>query len=295
MLAIYTVLLLLSLYVPLIGSVAFFLLPLPVMMYSAKHPLPQALFLFVGVILISGLLGGILTLPLAFAIGTTGIVIGWGIKAKFDKMRLLMASSLTLLLNIVVWYAISIAFFNMNIVEDSLEQSKTMYHSLFEKLGQQPDKEIIDSLESSVSLIQTLMPTLFLGMAVFLALFFMIINFPIMKRLGVDVPAFQPFREWKLPKSILWYYLVTLVLTIVLQPEKGTYIYTALINVLYVLQSLMAVQGLSFLYFYSYTKGWSKGILILITIISIPLLYLVRILGIIDLGFDLRQRLQRKS
>ncbi|MHA7138395.1 YybS family protein [Rossellomorea arthrocnemi] len=295
MLAIFTVLLLLALYVPLIGTLAFFVLPLPLILFSSKYSLLNSFYVLIGSLGLSFLFGGLIALPVAFMVATTGVVIGWCVIAKVDKMRLFMASSLTLVINIVIGFVFSILLFDVNIIEDSLAESKTAYYSLFEKLGQEPDKRLVESLDSSIDLIQTLMPTLFLGIAVVMALLFMLINFPIMKRLGRDVPVFKPFREWKLPKSILWYYLLTLVLSMILKPEKGTYAYTALLNVLYVLQTLMAVQGLSFLYFFAHIKGWSKGILVLITIISIPLLYLVRILGIIDLGFDLRQRLQRKS
>ncbi|WP_406685979.1 YybS family protein [Rossellomorea vietnamensis] len=295
MLAIFTVLMLLSLYVPLIGTLAFFVLPLPLILFSSKYSLWNSILVLIGSLGLSFLFGGLLALPVAFMVATTGVVMGWCVRARIDKMRLFMAASLTLVINIVIGYVVSILFLGVNIIEDSLKESKAAYYSLFKTLGQEPDKKLVDSLESSIDLVQTLMPTLFVGISVVLALIFILVNFPIMKRLGRDVPVFKPFREWKLPKSILWYYLITLVLSMILQPEKGTYAYTALINILYVLQTLMAVQGLSFIYFFAHLKGWSKGILVLITIISIPLLYLVRILGIIDLGFDLRQRLQRKS
>ncbi|MCA1061106.1 YybS family protein [Rossellomorea aquimaris] len=295
MLAIFTVLMLLSLYVPFIGTLAFFVLPLPLILFSSKYSLWNSIYVLIGSLGLSFLFGGLVALPVAFMVATTGVVIGWCVKAKVGKMRLFFAASLTLVLNIVIGFVVSIQFFGVNMIEDSLKESKAAYSSIFETLGQEPDKKLIDSLERSIDLVQTLIPTLFVGISVVLALLFIVINFPIMKRLGREVPVFKPFRDWKLPKSILWYYLLTLVLSMILQPEKGTYAYTALINVLYVLQTLMAVQGLSFLYFFAHVKGWSKGILVLLTIISIPLLYLVRILGIIDLGFDLRQRLQRKS
>jgi uncharacterized protein YybS (DUF2232 family) len=295
MLAFFTGLLLLTVYVPVLGLAVFFILPLPLMLFSSKHPLMNSLIVLLGSLVLGLLVGGPIALTLAFAIGTTAIVMGWCIKEKWDKLRIFMAATFTLLINIVLGYVLSIVFLNLNLIEDSLEESKSTYYSLFEQVGQEPDQKLIESLESSINLIQTLTPTMFLGMAASSALLFIWINFPILKKLGIEVPVFKPFREWMLPKSILWYYLIVLVVSMIAQPEQGTYLYTAVMNVLYVLQTLMAVQGLSFLYFLGHLKGWSKGILVLITIISIPLLYLVRILGIIDLGFNLRQRLQRKS
>ncbi|WP_175989839.1 YybS family protein [Bacillus sp. Marseille-Q1617] len=295
MLVSFTGLLLLTVYIPILGIAAFFVLPLPLMIFSSKHALMRSLFVFAGTLVLGFLVGGPIALMLAFAVGTTAIVMGWCIKEKRDKLRILMAATFTLLINIVLGFILTIAIFNINIVEDSLEESKTTYYSLFEQIGQEPDQKLVESLESSINLLQTLTPTMFLGMAASTALIFIWVNFPLLKRLGVTVPVFKPFREWMLPKSILWYYLIILVVSMIAQPEQGSYLYTAVLNVLYVLQTLMAVQGLSFLYFLGHFKGWSKGILVLITIISIPLLYLVRILGIIDLGFNLRERLQRKS
>ncbi|BCB06091.1 YybS family protein [Bacillus sp. KH172YL63] len=295
MLAIFTVLMLLSLYVPLIGSLAFFVLPLPLMLFSSKYSLVNSFYVLLGSLALSFLFGGLVALPVTFMVATTGVVIGWCVKAKVDKMKLFLAASVTLVLNIVIGFVFSILFFGVNIVEDSVTESKAAYISIFEKIGLVPEKELVESMDQAIEMFRTLLPTMFVGIGVGLALVFILVNFPIMKRLGREVPVFKPFREWKLPKSILWYYLITLVLSMVLQPEKGSYIYTALFNVLSVLQTLMLVQGFSFLYFFAHMKGWSKGILVLITVISIPLLYLVRILGIIDLGFDLRQRLQRKS
>ncbi|QWC22846.1 YybS family protein [Bacillus haikouensis] len=295
MLAIFTVLLLMVLYVPFLGTVAFFVLPLPLIFFSASHSIANSLYVLLGAMLLSFLVGGPVALPLGLAFGSLALVMGWGIRNKWDKLRIFLSSTFILLINIVIGFVLSIAFFNINIVEDSLKESKTTYYSLLEQVGHEQDQRIIESLNSSIQLIQTLMPALFLGMAAIGALLIIVINFPILKRLGIPVPVFKPFREWMLPKSILWYYLLVLVVSMIAQPEEGTYLYTAILNVLYVLQTLMAVQGLSFLYFFAHYKGWSKGILVGITIISFPLLYIVRILGIIDLGFNLRERLQRKS
>ncbi|MGR3766336.1 YybS family protein [Rossellomorea sp. NS-SX7] len=295
MLAIFTVLLLMVLYVPFLGTLAFFVLPLPLIFFSARHSFVNSLYVLLGAMVLSFFVGGPVALPLGLAFGSLAMVMGWGIRNQWDKLRIFMSSTFILLINIVIGFVLSIAFLNINIVEDGLKESKTTYYSLLEQVGQEPDQKFIESLNSSIQLIQTLMPAFFLGMAAIFALLFIWVNFPILKRLGVNVPVFKPFREWMLPKSILWYYLIVLLVSMIAQPEQGTYLYTAVLNVLYVLQTLMAVQGLSFLYFLGHFKGWSKGSLVLITIISLPLLYLVRILGIIDLGFNLRQRLQRKS
>lgn len=106
-----------------------------------------------------------------------------------------------------------------------------------------------------------------------------------------------PFREWKLPQSIVWYYLIVIVLGM-MNLEKGSLPYLAVINLSALLQLLLIIQGLSFVYYFFHKKGFSIGFPITITVftIFIPyLLQLVRILGIIDLGFALRGRIKGSS
>jgi uncharacterized protein YybS (DUF2232 family) len=72
----------------------------------------------------------------------------------------------------------------------------------------------------------------------------------------------------------------------------------AIINMTYILQFLMILQGYTFMFYYFDKKGFSKAISITIAIVSflIPIfLYIVGILGIIDLGFDLRKGFNKKE
>ncbi|MCP3739932.1 YybS family protein [Rossellomorea sp. BNER] len=298
MLAIFAVLTLITVYIPVIGIVSSLVLIFPVLYFASRYALRTSLILLVGSILISFIMGSILAIPLAIIYGTTGVVMGWFIKEKKSKISLLIASGFTLLINLVIQYVVSIIFFDFDFINDMikiLEKSFDQSSELMKSLGQTPDPKVIDQMNSYLDMIGVLTPSLFLMMAFINAIIIIWVNFPILRRLGVETPKFKPFREWQLPKSFLWYYLIILILSIVLQPEKGDYSFWALQNLSYVLQVLMIVQGFSFIYYFAYIKKWPKGIVILLTILSLPLLPIIRILGIIDLGFDLRQRLQRKS
>jgi uncharacterized protein YybS (DUF2232 family) len=298
LLAIFTVLLLLSAYVPVIGLVVVFL-PLPFIMYSQKHGLKPSLTMLAGAIFISLLAGSfIVTLPLTLSAAPIGIVIGLMIRHEKPKMTLYLISSLVLLINIVAVYVVSILFLNINIVSDSLGLYRDAMNEAVrtaEEWGQPlPDKSI-ENFNTLFELIDVLIPTLFVSTAFILTFLVLAVNFPILKKFGIKTPKFPPFRNWKLPQSIVWYYLITLILMITVKPEMGTYLHRALFNLLYVLQTLLIIQGFSFVHFFGHIKQWPKGLLIFITVLLLPLISIVRILGIIDLGFDLRQRLQRKS
>jgi uncharacterized protein YybS (DUF2232 family) len=84
----------------------------------------------------------------------------------------------------------------------------------------------------------------------------------------------------------------------VVHPQTGTYLSTALINLSYILQLFMFFQGLSFIFYYFHQRGASKSLPIIIVVVSFVmpiLLYIIGILGIIDLGFGLRKRNEKKE
>ncbi|KAB8136838.1 DUF2232 domain-containing protein [Gracilibacillus oryzae] len=68
-----------------------------------------------------------------------------------------------------------------------------------------------------------------------------------------------------------------------------------LVNVSHLAGILLILQGLSFIFHYSYVKTKSKAVPIvsILIVVFFPImgLYLARILGIIDLGFELKKRI----
>nr|WP_278891781.1 DUF2232 domain-containing protein [Heyndrickxia oleronia] len=169
---------------------------------------------------------------------------------------------------------------------------------MLEGLGQGSSEQLMEQYNAFLDTITTLLPSLLVISSFVVVWILLAINLPIVKRFKIDVPKWNAFRELKLPKSILWYYLITIILAIIWRPEQGTYGNMALVNLNFILQMLMVLQGYSFVFFFSHEKRWTKAIPILIVIFTFflfPLQYIIRILGIMDLGFILRQFLNRKS
>jgi uncharacterized protein YybS (DUF2232 family) len=301
LLAIFAVLLLITLYIPGLGLVANFFISLPFLFFAAKHDLKStAIFTLAGVLL-SMILGSFLAIPIALAYGTTGAIMGYMIKEGKSRFVSFMAGSLVFLVNLVLQYALSVVLFNINFIDElmktfrlSIDQSIKM----LEQLGQTPDEKMIQQFESMVDLMETLVPSMFVMASFLLVFIIQIASFPLMRRFGLKVPKWKPFRELSLPKSVLWYYLLTMIAGLIIQPEQGTYWYWVIANLSFILQMLMVLQGLSFVFYIAKTKGYPKAvpIIILVLVFLLPfVLYIVRILGIIDLGFDLRKRLGEKK
>jgi len=299
LLAIYTVLLLMFLYLPIIGVFLSFILPIPFIYYSARQKIKNSIVFLIGGLIISFIVGNVFSIPITLAYGTTGIVIGWFIKEKKDRILQYINATLVFLINLVIIYAVSILFLDVNILDELLVSFKESIQTtirLLETMGQTVDENMTETFNQLIETIEILLPTLLVMSSAIVVLLMMVICLPIVRKLGIEVPKAPPFRELTMPKSLLWYYLIVLLLMLVVNPDKGTYMYTAIFNLVYILQTLMLIQGISFIFYYSYVKGFPKAIPIIGIIFSflIPILSsFVRILGIIDLGFNLRQRISK--
>jgi len=299
LLAVFTVLLFITIYVPLLGTVVNFFLPAPFIMYAAKNKRIDSFVFLVAASILSLIAGTLLAIPLTLSYGITGLVIGDFIQHKRSRRSTYIAGSITFLIILVIQYAITVAFFKINFIKDSMElmrESIDQSISIFKAFGQEPNEAVLNQLNQGIDLMQSLTPTIFVLFSFIIVFFIQAITFPIVKRFGIDVGKSDPIRNISLPKSLLYYFIILLFISMVFQPEMNSFIHIALSNILFILQLLMIVQGLSFVWFYSHLKEWSKAIPILLTIslFIIPImLYLVMILGIIDLGLDWRKKLQK--
>ncbi|WP_282141053.1 YybS family protein [Cytobacillus oceanisediminis] len=299
LLAVFAVLLLISLYVPFLGTISVFFLALPFIMFAAKNNRMYAIVFLTGGILLSLIIGSFMALPLVLTFGLTGTVIGIFISEKKGRMPSFIAGTLVFLAALLILYAAAVALFNVNIIQEGInmmEESIQISEGVLEGFGQNADKAV-EQFTEGLKMIETLTPSLFVMTSVISVFVIQLVSFPIVKRFGIKVESWKPFREMSLPKSILWYYLITIIASFLFNPSEGSYWFMALVNIAFILQIFMVIQGLSLIFFFSHLKGWPKAVPVLAAVFTflMPfLLYIVRILGIIDLGFDLRQRLGKK-
>lgn len=303
LLAVFTVLLLMSLYIPVFGVLLTFVLPLPFILFAAKNKRSDSIVFFIAGLLFSLIVGTVISIPITLAFGLTGLVIGDFIREKKERSVTFIGGTLTFLVVSILIYAAMNVLFNINFVEEmtkvmdeSIEMSRSVVDSI--GAGAADTEKLFTQLETAMKTMETLIPSILVMMSLSTAFIIQLIAFPIVKRFGVEVTKWNSFADLTFPKSILWYYLITIFATLMMNPEEGTFWYMALLNLSFILQMLMVIQGLSFVFFFSRLKGWPKAVPVIILILTVfmPIfLYIIRILGIIDIGFDLRKRLDKRD
>ncbi|NRD77402.1 YybS family protein [Bacillus sp. BRMEA1] len=302
LLAIFAVLILITIYVPIIGSFLNLLLPLPFILFSAKNDLKLIGAFTIAAVFISFLAGSFLGISITLIYGITGIILGYLLQKNRSRTMILIAGSLTFLAGTVIFYVVSASFFHFDIIheiKDAFKQSSAMSENMLKAMGKADQIETIKKQnEDTVKMITTLAPSFMILASIIIVMIIQWICFPIAKRFGVQIQQWGNFRNLSLPKSLLWYFLIALGANFLFHPQDGTFLYTVIQNAVYILEMFLMVQGLSFLLFMLYQKSTPKGIGIIIVLLAftIPIVhYIIMLLGITDLGFNFRKRFINKE
>ncbi|WP_017185421.1 YybS family protein [Alkalibacillus haloalkaliphilus] len=295
--AVFILLMIATFFVPIISLVSIFLLPIPLIVFGSRFGFKPVAILFLIVSLISILLLSIYSLPIVFVMGLGGLAIGAAIYSKKDAYETWAQGTFSFAIGMAVVYAITQFMFDINwvhelnaLIEESLESTV----AFAEQVGTPITQEEYEALQQSLSELTYLIPTGMVLIGLALAFISQWISYKFINRSGGARLKFPPFKDFKLPTSIIWIFLLGIILTWVYTDPAET-MYLAAANLYALPGLLLVIQGLSFVFFYTHYKSWSKAIpiftVILFVLFPFLLIYPLRILGIIDLGFRLRERL----
>ncbi|MDQ0257583.1 uncharacterized protein YybS (DUF2232 family) [Evansella vedderi] len=297
-LAVYLLLVFLTLFVPLVSLFTIFLLPIPFIVFTYKHGLKPGILLG----LISFFLIFIITplsLPITVSFAAGGIVMGELYRRNKNAFGVLLGGSLAFIAALILNYIGTIVLLNTNpieVIQDLFRESLELSEQMLGTIGQQ-DQQTLEVASTFIDQLVYTAPSIFIILGIGYAFIIQLLASFIMRKLKYNINRFPPFREWSFPRAFIWYYLITYIILII-GVEEGTALFIVVSNLTPILEVVMVIQGLAFIFFFFHLKKRSKVIPIVITIISFLfpfMLHLIRILGIIDLGFELRKRLKSNS
>ncbi len=298
MIALYAILLAIALYIPVLGALISFVVPLPIAWYSAKFERRQGIMVTIVALVISFIIGaGLFGLLFGLLVAPLGFIMGDALRSKKSKLYMLMTTGIYLMFVTLFQYMISIVMLNINVIEEFFVGLEIYYEQISKTLttlGQ--DTEWFDQMAvESMKIIQNIMPTYFIVGMMVTALVYLSINLPLLKKLKIQIPRFPKFREFQLPRAVLWYYLIVSIISLFVSVEIGTFGYMVLINASLLLRGLLFLQGVSLIHYYFHVQSWPKWGAVMATFLSLPLFTFTVILGVLDLGFNLRGYLQDRN
>ncbi|RSL28778.1 DUF2232 domain-containing protein [Salibacterium salarium] len=293
---IFIVMLLLSVFVPFLGTILLLFLPLPFIIFVVRYGWKSGLIMAVVTFLLSFLTGTLVGLPFVLLAAGGGVTAGELMRRKKEALMVFSASSIAYIGVLVFLYAGSILILDIDplaSLQDVMRQSTQQAESMLESLGQEASEDMA-VWQDMISQIVKIGPLLIVFTGIGFALLTQLIAQFVLQRLQMEIEPFPPLRKWDFPRSLLWYYLVVSIIYWI-GVEEGTVMDLVTWNLFPLLEVAMAVQGFTVVFHYCYIKSVPKifpVILIIFGIVSPFVLLLARILGIIDLGFQLKKRLE---
>ncbi|NGP45214.1 DUF2232 domain-containing protein [Bacillaceae bacterium SIJ1] len=273
------------------------IMPLPFALYTARYGVRAGVVLGVIMLLVSTILSGLgplIVLPAALA----GVGIAYFVSKKKSPFAIWSYSSLvylaTFLGGLVMLY--TVFQFDMDaFYEESLQEALAMSQTVFQSFGEDYIEEQAAVIRSSMAQLRALMPTFLVGLSVLAGLITTWITLRAMKKGGDLIPEpWKPFRQWQVPKSYAIFYLLLSIVMMFTSAESAMAV--VFLNVFSVLLILMTVQGFTFIFYFCHHKKYATIVPVLVTIVSLVIpfiaLFLVRFLGVFDLVFQLRSRME---
>lgn len=296
--AIFMVLLFVSIYIPILIIV----LPIPFIIFASRYGLKASLVMLTIVVLLTAIITGPLSIALPVLMGLGGLMIGSAMYQKSSAYETWARGTLGFVIGLLFVFVFSQLMFDINWVDEfekAVTDSMEMSQGLLEDMGVgEQSEEVQEMIQAQISAFRDLFPAGLAIISLIMAFISQWFGYKMINRLEKKNHRFPPFRTLRFPTAIIWVYFLALVFSF-FDLESSGILYSGVNNLLVLTGFLMAIQGFSFIFFYAHHKNMSKVLPVISVILTLifpaMLLYLIRILGIIDIGFGLRDRLAKKD
>ncbi|MED4600575.1 DUF2232 domain-containing protein [Paenibacillus validus] len=294
------IVLLLSLMAPLLNLVTFFFLLVPVLVLYVRlgtksfliHYLASLAIVYVLVsFLLIGWIGAMLVSVSLFLLPPV-IQMGNLYKKRAPARSVLNAGAVTLLIELLISLVVA-HLFGLNPVG----AMKRFMIDSFNLYSPQMKSLMGVDIDTIVHLSVQMLPMYMITFSLLYAVISHAATRRVLVRLGESVPAFRPIKDWKLPKSFIWIYVVALVLELFTKDMEST-LFTVVLNLLPLLSTAFAIQAISFLFFVAHMNRWNKTLPIVgiaLLLLFPPLFFLFSLIGVFDVAFPIRDRITRKE
>ncbi|QST00054.1 YybS family protein [Pontibacillus sp. ALD_SL1] len=295
---VYILLLLLTIVIPVLSIFSMVLLALPFFLFAAKHGWKQSLLFIALLSITSMLILGFVAIPVTLSIGVGGIFLGAALHQERSPYEAWAQGAVGYLIGIVGFYLSMIALFNLNLIE--------AFQSMLDEAFQSTENMVTDMgvSEEQLSIVQaqfenlpSMLPSIMAISSIVFSFITLWLGFRIQSKIEKQTFRFPPVHQFTFPKSVLWYYFIAVVLSWVF-PTTEEYMGVVAQNMYTLTGFFMILQGLSYLFAFTHHKKRSNALPITGVVLTLLFPYLLvfpmRILGIIDLGFSLRERLGKQ-
>ena len=297
--AITVVMALVGVYIPLLGTVAVLMWPLPILVLIVRHGLKWGLMaVFVAGVLTAALVEPAVSLRLALAFAPGGSARGLGFRKNWSSVRTLttgivasMAAKLAAFALLFALTGIEPFSTQFDVMENSFDQTIEMYRSM--GMSEAQIDEARDNLTQNLSLMRLLLPLVIVIMGLMDTALNYLIGSKVLRRLGHEVKTLPPFVEWRLPPVFVYVFGFSLIGLYWGTTRGLDLLYQASLNLVMLSTFAGLLQGLSVYAYASRHFHWPKFFsMAFITFVMLNgfLVRLLAFVGLFDMVLDYRTR-----
>lgn len=295
-LMIFLVLIVASAFIPLVILPATVLFPLPFLLFAYKYDWKKALVFTIISVLLSFILFGDLGLLISVLAGVTGVLIGSALNHGMRPYDVWSRGALGGIIGLLFIFVYIQIIFQVNWQHEIIEftkESVALSEQMFKNIGiGTVPADQLEAIENQMLSFTKLIPAFILLSGSIYGFIVQWIGHKVINRVHKENFRFPRFHTLRFPAVVIWIYLIVLIITLFQSGEPGTFM-AATENIVVVLGALLLIQGFSFLFYLSHEKKIPRPIPVLAIVLTVIFpfffLFIIRLLGIADIGFDMRK------
>ena len=295
--ALVVVLSLLGFYMPLLSTVVFLLIPLPIAYLGMKEGVKWSIVVTTGVLVLDSTFFGVVSAAFVCAIfGLLGVTMGICYRFKVSAAKTLIAGAVVVLLALVAEGIATLYLLGLPSLIFGSEGLSQIRDSMLETLPSFYSGEALDQAKEKVEFLMDAMeksvPYTLVAVSFFYSWASMALGSHVFKKMGItDIPHLPPFERWEFPKGALALYLLVLAAQYFFKDQEQVSYVAYNLGTLCV--SIFWLQGLSVLWWmphrYPFMKPLRLFIMILSAFIGVIQMFVV-FLGIADMAASYREK-----
>ena len=306
--AITVVLCIAGIYIPVIGSMAKFIWPVPIAILVLRHGLRTGMLATA----VSGAILFILTGPINFVVtvlgfGLLGLVLGWCLRKEIGASQVVLWCAVASAISILASLALTIYTTGINPIDLLITSQQEAFDKLLpfmQQMANQPGgaKKLAETkamMEQMPQMMRMILPSVLVVTSVITSyLNFMVAKW-VLVRMGQQVVALPQFRQWRFPSWTAYIYVAGLGMVLFAEKLGMPALYPIGVNMVTAFSYLFLFGGIALLVYIFKEAGISKGmktaiIILLIVFMSFAFQLLIYA-GIFDSIFNYRQIIERKK
>lgn len=296
--AINIILSIMAIYMPILGTFATLIWPVPIVILGIRHGLKTSILsTVVAGIFVAILSGPFQAVSIVISFGLVGIAMGWAINKNLSPFKVLSIGGAASLISKVALIFITMLMIGINPLTEEinlLKESLSVAGSFYEKMGMDPQtvETTIESFTRSLEFLPLVIPGIFIMASALDTFLTYIVTKAVLSRMGQKLEDLTPFWLWRFPDFTVALFLFGNLLVLLETYWPVGVLKSIGMNLTLVFGFAFFIQGFSLLAFFlgKYDLAKPLRLLIVFFILFNPLfLYLIFFAGLFDILFNFRK------